>query len=153
MTKIGTILVATDGSAASGAAVEQSVALAGGLGARLIVINVVNQPVATTTGSVLTATRDSARDEAEEIAREVADEAQRAGVDATYLIREGQPGESIVAAAEEEGADLVVVGTHRRPVVGRLLLGSVSQYVVQHAGVPVLVARPLPARRLEPVTA
>jgi len=70
------------------------------------------------------------------------DAARRSGAIATYLTWEGQPGEAIVAAAESEGADLVVVGTHGRSVIGRLLLGSVSEYVVRHSRVPVMVVRP-----------
>ncbi len=52
------------------------------------------------------------------------------------------PGGSIAAAAEAEGADLVVVGTRGRSGAGRMFLGSVSDHVVRHAGCPVLVVRP-----------
>ena len=70
------------------------------------------------------------------------DQARRSGVDAAYLTFEGQPGEAIVQAAEAEAADMVVVGAHGRTVVGRLLLGSVSEFLVRHARVPVLVVHP-----------
>jgi nucleotide-binding universal stress UspA family protein len=48
----------------------------------------------------------------------------------------------IVDAAEAEHADMVLVGSHGRGVVGRFLLGSVSEHVVRHAPCPVLVVRP-----------
>lgn len=51
------------------------------------------------------------------------------------------PGEAIVEAAEAWGADLVVVGTHGRTGVRRLVLGSVAEYVVRHAKCPVLNVR------------
>ena len=76
--------------------------------------------------------REAARREAGRAADEAADRARAAGADA----------EAIVAAAEEEHVDMVVVGSHGRDAVGRLLLGSVSEYVVRHSKRPVLVARP-----------
>ncbi len=142
MSRIESILVATDGSPASAAAGEEAIDLAGCLQARLIVMNVVNVPEIASATSFYQGTAITAREEAEEIARGVVDEARRAGVDATYLTWEGQPGEAIVAAADAESVDMIVVGTHGRNVVGRLLLGSVSEYVVRHARVPVLVVRP-----------
>jgi nucleotide-binding universal stress UspA family protein len=145
MPRVETILVATDGSPASAAAGEEAIDLAGRLDARLIVINVVNVPELTTASAVYPGTVVSAREEAEDIAREVVEQARRAGVNATFLTWEGQPGEAIVAAAEAESVDLIVVGTHGRSVVGRLLLGSVSEYVVRHAHAPVLVVRPTEA--------
>ena len=63
------------------------------------------------------------------------------GVESTYLLWTGEPGKSIVAAAEAERADLIVVGTRGLARAGRWLLGSVSDYVVHHAGSPVLVVR------------
>ncbi len=142
MAKIETILVATDGSPASAAASDAAIDLAQRLDARLIVMNVVNVPDVTAASAIFPGTVVSAREEAATIARVVADDARRCGVAATYLVWEGQPGEAIVAAAEAESADLVVVGTHGRSVIGRLLLGSVSEYVVRHSRVPVLVVRP-----------
>ncbi len=142
MAMIETILVATDGSPASSAAADEAIDLAGRLQARLIVINVVNVPEVAAASAMFPGTAVAAREEADAIARAVVDDALRAGVAATYLTWEGQPGEAIVAAAEAESADLVVVGTHGRSVIGRLLLGSVSEYVVRHSRVPVLVVRP-----------
>ncbi len=142
MAKIEMILVATDGSPASAAASDEAIDLAQRLGAHLLVVNVVNVPEVTAASAIFPGTVFSAREDAESIARAVVDEARRSGVVATYLTWEGQPGEAIVSAAESEAADLVVVGTHGRSVIGRLLLGSVSEYVVRHSRVPVLVVRP-----------
>ncbi len=69
-------------------------------------------------------------------------EARAAGANASYLVWEGEAGDAITVAAEAEGADLIVVGSHGRSTVGRFLLGSVSDHVVHHAGCPVLVVRP-----------
>ena len=72
------------------------------------------------------------------------------GVNVTFLVWTGDPGESIVSAAEAENVDLVVVGTHGRGTIGRLLLGSVSEHVVRNAPCPVLVIRPASAGRAGP---
>jgi nucleotide-binding universal stress UspA family protein len=56
-------------------------------------------------------------------------------------LRLGGSSEEIVRAAAELDADLIVVGTHGRTGVRRLLLGSVAESVVRHAGCPVMVVR------------
>ena len=63
------------------------------------------------------------------------------GVTAKTLLRTGVPHGEIVAAAREEGADLVVIGTHGRGGVDRLLLGSVADRVIRLAPCPVLAVR------------
>jgi nucleotide-binding universal stress UspA family protein len=68
--------------------------------------------------------------------------AREAGATAEFLVWEGDPGDSIAAAAEAEHADIVVVGTRGRSGAERMLLGSVSDHVVRHADCPVLVVRP-----------
>lgn len=53
----------------------------------------------------------------------------------------GEPGEEIVQAAIKEGADFIVTGSRGLGKLRRTFLGSVSDYVVHHATVPVLVCR------------
>ena len=66
---------------------------------------------------------------------------ERAGWKVSTATREGHAAREIVAAAEELGADLVVVGSHGRGAVKRFLLGSISDAVVKHAPCSVLVVR------------
>ena len=65
--------------------------------------------------------------------------------DVEYSVRvrpyEGPPGMAIKEIVEEMGADLVVVGTHGRRGIGRVLLGSGAEDVIRQAPVPVLVIR------------
>ncbi|MDI9633942.1 MAG: universal stress protein [Methanolinea sp.] len=68
--------------------------------------------------------------------------AQKAGVHAETHIRQGHAGSEILKTASEVGADLIVVGSHGKSEVDRLLLGSVSNFVVGNSRVAVLVVRP-----------
>lgn len=69
-------------------------------------------------------------------------QAEEAGVTINTHIRQGHAGNEIIKAAEELGVDLIVVGSHGRSEVDRLLLGSVSSFVVSNSRVHVLVVRP-----------
>jgi nucleotide-binding universal stress UspA family protein len=65
-----------------------------------------------------------------------------AGLDATSVVREGDPAAEIVAEVGRAGADLVVMATHGRSGLARALLGSVADGVVTRAPVPVVLLRP-----------
>ena len=80
-----------------------------------------------------------------EAVHDVAARARRSGADASFLVWDGDPAESIIAAAEAESADLIVVGSHGRNRVGRAILGSVSDEVVRTSPCPVLVVPPASA--------
>lgn len=58
---------------------------------------------------------------------------------------EGASGQTIVHVADEVRADVIVVGSHGKGWFKRVVLGSVSEYVLHHSTVPVLVVRPLDA--------
>jgi nucleotide-binding universal stress UspA family protein len=58
----------------------------------------------------------------------------------------GDPAGEIVRIAADEGAEMIVLGTHGRTGVTRLLMGSVAEVVVRRAPCPVLVYRETPAR-------
>ena len=137
---IRTILLATDLTAASREATDRAVDLAGRLGARLLIVNVLEKRRLTGGGSHDRV--DQARAERETLLVKIVRSARDAGVKAEFLVWDGDPGDSIAAAAEAEQADLVVVGTRGRSGAERMLLGSVSDHVVRHAECPVLVVRP-----------
>lgn len=63
------------------------------------------------------------------------------GIAAQVLYREGDPPEEVLAAVEGTGADLIVMGTHGRRGLSRLLMGSVTSHVILHSGVDVLVVK------------
>jgi nucleotide-binding universal stress UspA family protein len=137
--KISTVLLATDLTPASEAATVQAINMAASLGARLLVVNVIDQggPVS----ALATVRVDQQRALREGPLLQIVNRARARGVDAAFLLWTGEPGQGIVAAAEAEGADMVVVGTRGLDRAGRFLLGSVSDYVVYHSSCPVMVAR------------
>jgi nucleotide-binding universal stress UspA family protein len=66
---------------------------------------------------------------------------REAGLKARSLLRVGAPFLEIINAAQSEGADLIVMGTHGRSGLAHVLMGSVAERVVNKAGCPVLTVR------------
>jgi len=137
--RISTVLLATDLTAASDDATQQALDLADSLDARLLVVNVIDPQLRKPGG--VSSRVDQLRAEREPRLLEVVERARAWGVQSTYLLWTGEPGKSIVAAADAERADLIVVGTRGLARAGPWLLGSVSDHVVHHASCPVLVVR------------
>ena len=143
------ILVATDGSSLSKKAVADAIGLAATCGSELVALKVVPRyPQAYFEGSIPLNAKDVARIEAQWL-----EEAQ-AAVDAVKKLAEGKGvkakavvsrsdivSDAIIAAAKKQKADLVVMASHGRKGIKRLLLGSETQQVLTHSHVPVLVLR------------
>lgn len=139
---IRTILLATDLTPVSEKATTQSIEMAAALGARLLLVNVIDPGEPGTPLPLGPSARvDQKRAERQAQLLAIVNRARARGVDAAFLLWAGEPGLSIVAAADAEAADLVIVGTRGLDRAGRFLLGSVSDYVVYHSACPVMVAR------------
>lgn len=119
------ILVATDGSEKSRGAVRFGSTLARGLAGRLTLVHVVHP------------SEDPGN--AEAILRSAQEVAAKWGVEGTIRVERGNPVEAIVGLRREIGADLLVVGTHGRRGVARVLLGSVAESLYRRASCPVAV--------------
>ena len=143
------ILVPTDGSSLSKKAARNAVALASSLGAELVALSVVpRHPTAWFEGGANVATDEVARlerkwaEQGQAIAEDVQDAAEAAGVKARAVtVRSDLVAEAILAAARRHRCDLVVMASHGRKGLKRLLLGSETQHVLTHGKVPVLVLR------------
>lgn len=135
------VLLATDLTAASAAATDEAFALAHRLGASLLVVSVIDPRSLRLPGGRWAERVDQVRARREAAAEHLVERGRGLGVPVQRLVWVGEPGESIVEAADAEGADLILVGSHGRSGVGRALLGSVSDFVVRHANCPVLVVR------------
>jgi nucleotide-binding universal stress UspA family protein len=143
------ILVPTDGSTLSKKAVKGAVELAAAVGAELVALNVVPRyPTAYFEGGISVSSTDVARfekqwaEKGQGVADAVREAAEAAGVKAKAVtMRSDLVAESILAAARKHRCDLVVMASHGRKGLKRLLLGSETQHVLTHGTVPVLVLR------------
>jgi nucleotide-binding universal stress UspA family protein len=136
------LLLATDLSEASESATDEAFELAGRLGAALLVVSVIDPGSLLLPGGRFRVRIDQVRERREQQAQALVERGRDVGIDVSFLVWTGDPGDMIVAAAEAEHADMVLVGSHGRGVVGRFFLGSVSEHVVRNAPCPVLVVRP-----------
>jgi nucleotide-binding universal stress UspA family protein len=136
------LLLATDLSEASSSATEQAFDLAVRLDAALLVVSVIDPGSLLLPGGRFRARVDQVRGRREQLAQALVERGREMGVEVSFLVWTGDPGDQIVSAAEAERVDMVLVGSHGRGAVGRLFLGSVSEHVVRNAPCPVLVVRP-----------
>lgn len=137
------ILIPTDGSAESAEAAEAGLDLAEELDAEVHAISVVDAELVASTTYTTGAAKNEERmhEEAEENAAEVAEGARERGLEAVEVVETGIPAEKIVEYADEN-VDAIVIGTHGRSGMRRVLLGSVTDKVVRTASVPVVTVRP-----------
>jgi nucleotide-binding universal stress UspA family protein len=84
---------------------------------------------------------ETSKQQAETRLRQIVDAEANQGASIDVRVDEGLPADSIRRAASDSGADLIVMGTHGRSGVNRLILGSVTERVLREAQVPVLVVR------------
>ena len=135
------ILLLTDGSEGMDAVIDHAASLARNHNATLHAVYVVE------TASLTSLPMESSMEGVSKILYEEGDQALEAvaekvgDVDLTTDVLEGSASREIVAAAEERDCDLVVMGTHGRTGVDRLLLGSVAERVVRSSPAPVLTVR------------
>ena len=143
------ILVATDGSPLSKKAVASAIELATQNGAELIALTVVPRyPKNYFDGAAVFTPEDIARIEkqwaeaAQETLGAVAERAKASGVKVkTVTVSSDLVAEAIVNAAKKHKSDMIVMASHGRKGIKRLLLGSETQHVLTHSELPVLVLR------------
>ncbi len=161
------ILVTLDGSKLSEAVLPEVARLAGGTGARVILLTVVDTPNATRfypeTNPLEVAapapgvvahlkpppaaeTKDQAIERARVCAQEYLAQAARSlrekGIEVETVVRFGDAVEEIISVAESRQVPLIAMATHGRSGLAQVLFGSVATRVVGHGGRPVLLVRP-----------
>ena len=145
-----TIAWATDGSELADKALDQVRELAEIHGSRIVAVHANELLTGRGGGAPLLADEPDLK---EKIAGQV-EELRAAGFDATLEVRTGgqDVAKLVAAAAEDAGADLIVVGTHGRGGVTAALLGSVARALCHTSHVPVLVVPPAVRAKAEHVS-
>jgi len=134
------ILFPTDFSPASHEALHWATSLARDSGATLLIAHVEEPPMAYGGGEMYYGMDDEmTRDELRKTLLQVVPTDHNVPFDHMLLV--GDPATAIVHAAEKEEADLIVLGTHGRTGLTRLLMGSVAESVVRRAKCPVLTIK------------
>ncbi|MFA6054662.1 MAG: universal stress protein [Thermodesulfovibrionales bacterium] len=121
------ILLATDGSKYSDAAASEAFGIAKKCGSSLFVISVASADteVASAAGNV----------------KKVTGTAERENIHIEGIAVKGKPYEAIIETAKQKRADLIIMGSHGRTGLERLLMGSVTERVIGHSEVAVLVVK------------
>jgi nucleotide-binding universal stress UspA family protein len=137
------ILVAMDGSEASQRALSQAVDLAKLCNAKLHTIYVVETGLFSSlpmegTVEIMYSVLEKEGEEVMERAKKYASEKS---ITVITHMKQGHAGSEILALAEEEKSDLIIVGSHGKSNTDRLLIGSVSTFVVTHSSVTTMVVR------------
>jgi len=131
------IIVASDGSKHSEAAVNEAINYAKSYGGSLNIINVVytNDEVSATAPSLVESMVQKAREHLESLKALANSE----NVEADIFVKEGEPYQGITDLAEELGADTIVIGSRGQTALKRILIGSVTSRVIGLSPCPVLV--------------
>ena len=134
-----TILMPTDFSHASDAALPHAEALAKQSNARLLIVHVEEPPLAYGGGELYYGLPEPNSERILKMLEDV--KPADAAVPFTHRLAMGDPAAEIVRIAKDEGAEMIILGTHGRTGVSRLLMGSVAEAIVRRAPCPVLVYR------------
>lgn len=143
------ILVATDGTSLSKKAVKSAISLAALSGADLVAVKIVPRyPQAYFEGAITISTDEVGRiekqwtDEAQAVVDAVKSAATAQGVTVRAVtVKSDLVADAIIATAKKHNCDLIVMASHGRRGIKRLLLGSETQHVLTHSPLPVLVLR------------
>ncbi len=126
--RTGPIAVAFDASEAAATALLTAAGIAEARGMRLLLVHACENPVV-------------GRDLALAMLEEAAQRVRARGLQVETLLRDGGPAHEISQAADDAECCMIVIGTHGRNALGRLMLGSVAAATVQRARVPVVTVR------------
>lgn len=133
------VLYATDFSDASLPAFQVACALCRNHGSQLFLLHVLAPPATVLDmGEAFLAPEERSKNAMRDLRRlKPAD----AGILIDYLLRQGTPAEEILKTAAERHCDMIVIGTHGRSGLGRVIMGSVAEDVLRRAACPVLTVR------------
>jgi nucleotide-binding universal stress UspA family protein len=144
------ILLPTDFSGCANYALPYAAAIARATGAEIICVHVV-EPIVPAVGysglaepMPMADISEQLEDSAERELPELADCEELNGLEVEEAIVHGDAAAEIVRVAGEREVDLIVISSHGRTGLGRIIFGSTAEAVVRHASCPVLVVKPPP---------
>jgi len=150
-TKFGRVLLAWDGSACAAQAADLlgSWPIFAGRSVNVVSVDDLGnawwtgfpEPGAAETSSMYRLSSDAARSTHDRLAHQKADELRTVGLDAEAEHRDGDAATQLIAAATAHRSDVILMGTHGRTGLARLVIGSVARNVLHHAPCSVLVVR------------
>ena len=146
--EIRSILFPTDFSECANFALSYATSFARQANARIICVHVIETVVPTVgyTGMAeplpIADISDQLEDSAERELPKIAECDECEGLEVEEVIAHGDAASEIVSVARERGVDLIVISSHGRTGLGRMLFGSTAESVVRHAPCPVLVVKP-----------
>lgn len=136
------IMIATDGSKQVEKAVKAAVELARLTGARLYAVYVIASTGYTPRNfGWEESLREILEAEAKRAVTFVEEAGKNSGIEVESVILDGHPADRVMEFAEQEGIDLIVMGTLGRTGLDRFLLGSIAEKVVRHSKTPVMVVK------------
>lgn len=142
------ILVPVDGSRASQRGLREAIRLARGQKASLQLVHVVDEHTVLVSGAevgpYMTTLMLKLREQGRHVLRKAETQARRSGLKCTGVLLEAQDrpaADLIVRQARKSRADLIVIGTHGRRGLRRLIMGSDAEQIVRSAPVPVMLVR------------
>lgn len=133
------ILFPTDFSHTGDAALKLAASLARERGETLLIVHVEEPPAAYGGGEMYYGLPDPATEDLQRMLEEV--KPDDPAVPFEHRLVTGDPAHAVARLAEEEDVELIVMGTHGRTGVMRLLMGSVAEAIVRHAPCPVLTLK------------
>jgi nucleotide-binding universal stress UspA family protein len=154
--EIRTILLPTDFSDCGNYALSYATSLARTFGASIVCVHVIEPIVPTVGYSGMTEPlpiadiTEQLEDSAERELPRLAECEEAAGLQIEELIVHGEAASEIVRVAKEREIDLIVISSHGRTGLGRILFGSTAEAVVRHATCPVLVVKPSQGEEASP---
>jgi nucleotide-binding universal stress UspA family protein len=134
-------MLPVDGSENSTLACNHAIDLAKTKGMEIVLLNSYGQLSARIGGAARAQIISTLEEESRSILAPVERLCEENNLKYKSLIRGGTPSNAIIQAAQEEGCDIIVIGACGRSNLAGIVLGSVTQQVLRHATVPVLVVR------------
>jgi nucleotide-binding universal stress UspA family protein len=141
--RLKSVLVATDFSEASRKPLQHAITVARHYGARFYLAHIVSSLGFTLAGpDVIVAATEAARKDALQLEHELSERGSLSGLQHEVIVRQGNVWDELEKIISEKDIDLVVIGTHGRRGLGKLLLGSVAEQIFRHARCRVLTVGP-----------